>query len=217
MAYDTVSTLKAEILAKCQDAAFGPKVVEYLNDCMREVSGRVQLPSLLSSSHVHTSTTLAYVSMPTDFQRNLYKCFSNTNSRWIKVYDSLADLHSRFSTLDQGGAVSGVVEQGGTLYYQRLPGTAEQLDLYYLKIPTVITASSTPGEIPEEFSKPLFVSYALKEIFLVKAIREQGMADAATLYQQRFEQELGKLISRLGPERRPAVGVNDEMNLDILF
>ena len=217
MSYDTVTTLKADILARCQDAAFGPKVVEYLNDCMRELSGRAQLPALLSSGSLTTSTSYSYISMPTNFQRKLYKCYSSTNDRWIKVYDSLSDLHSRFSVLDQGGAVCGVVEQGGTLYYQRRPSTAESLDVYYLKDPTAITASSSPSEIPEEFSKPLFTTYALKEIFLVKSVRDANMASFAQMYTNRFEQEMAKLIARLGPELRPAETVQDEMNLDVLY
>lgn len=215
MAYETVAQLKEEVLAKCQDASFVTDIiVRYLNQAMKDISGRVQLPALESSSTVTTSTTLYYVAMPSNFQRNLYACHSDTNDTWIPVYASLADLERRFATLDSAGRVQGVALQGSNIYYQRCPSMAETLKVYYLKQPTALTSASTPNELPESFSRDLLVNYALKHVFLVKAARDDRFTAFADAYDTAFNQAMDALTLSIGPERKTPTPIVDEMGLE---
>jgi hypothetical protein len=184
---------------------------------MKEISGRVQLPALDSTDTVTTSITLYSVALPTTFQRNLYKCHNDTQNRWVKVYDNLSDLERHYAVLTQTGYISGVATEGANLHYQRIPSSAEVLKLYFLKQPTVLTSTSTPNELPDEFSRSLLIDYTLKEIFLVKSMRDPNFLKMFDMFNTMFEGELTKLDRRLGPERRPPVDTTDEMGLDTLY
>lgn len=215
MAYETVTELKEEVLARCRDASFvTANIVRYLNQAMKEISGLVQLPALETSSTVTTSTTLYYVSMPTGYQRNLYACHSDTNHTWIPIYASLPDLERRFSQLDTAGRVQGVAVQGSNIHYQRCPSTAETLKLYYLKNPTALTSASSPNELPEPFSRDLLVNFCLSQIFMVKAERDPKFVDMAGKYSRLYAEKLDGLLMAYGPERKVPTSVPDEMGLD---
>jgi hypothetical protein len=214
MAHATVSELRDEILAKSRDSSYTlAHIIRYLNQGLQAVSTRVQLPALIAvdGSTITTSSSANYVALPTNFQRNLYKAHSTTNNRDLKVFNSPAALDKLFTDLDLTGDLVGVAEYGAYLYYQKR--SAEVVQIYYMKEPTLLTlASSQPTDIPEEHVRGLLVSYALKEIFMNR--KEYDQAD---VYRKEFEGEIGRLEARIGPERRPSVSVDDVLNLDYLY
>jgi len=178
----------------------------------------VQLPALESDDAVTTSTTEYFVAMPTDYQRKLYACYSETYLVWIPVYESLVDLERRFTNiLNQTGRVVAVAPMGDYLVYQRCPSSPETLHVFYMAKPTVITSSSTPSELPESLSRPLLTNYCLKEIFSIKSLRDEKFQKFADLYTQNFNENMAALKNLIGPERRPAITPPDEMGLDSLY
>lgn len=213
MAHATVSNLRDEILAKCRDSSYTlAHIIRYLNQGLQDVSTKVQLPALMAidGTTITTSASANYVSLPTDFQRNLYKVHSTTNDRDIKVFSSPAALDKLISDLDQSGDVIGVAEFGSYIYYQKR--AAETLQIYYMKEPTLLTLSSSqPTDIPEEHVYGLLVNYALYQIFTNKNDERAGE------YLQLYEREIDRLSKRIGPERRPIKEVEDVLCLDLLY
>lgn len=215
---ETVTELRDEILAQCQDSSFtSTRILRYLNDCVKHVSSVVQLPALEDSDTVTTDTSLAYKAMPADYQRHLYKCHSDTHNRWVKIYESLPMLDMRFTDLTTAGDVVGVTVQGSNLHYRRIPSSAETLRLYFLKKPTTLTTASTVSDIPESFVRGLMVNFTLREIFKVKGARDGAFLENANLYGKIFGDELNRLQMFLGAERKPPVDVPDELGLDSLY
>lgn len=214
MAHETVTELRDEILAKSQDSSFTlAHIIRYLNQGLQEVSARVQLPALVAidGTTITTSASLNYVALPTNFQRNLYKCHSLTRNADVKIYPSPAALDKLFADVDESGSVYGVAEYGSYIYYQKR--AAESLQIYYLKEPTLLTAgTSQPTDLPMEHVRGLLVNYALKEIFMNK--REFQVAD---VYRKLYESEISMLETRLGAERKPTTEVEDVLNLDCLY
>ena len=217
MASETVSQLKDEILARCQDSSVSlSRVIRYLNDCQKYVSSIVQLPLLETTGTVTTPAAANSVAMPADYQRKLYKCNTATNNRWVKVFESKADLDRRFSDTDLTGNIVGVAVQGSSLHYQRR--AVETLTLYYLKQPTALTGlSSQTTCIPEPFVRGLMVNFALKEIFAIKAMRQPEAQTFHDLYTNNFNEEMARLKDHLGPERIPPIDAPDEMGLSSLY
>lgn len=217
MSIETVSQLKDEILAKCQDSSFSTsRIIRYLNDCQKYVSSIVQLPRLETTGTVTTSSSANYVSMPTDYQRKLYKAHSTTHNRWIKVYVSKSDMDRFFPDIDQSGAIKAVAVQGRYLHYQKR--AEESLTLYYLKQPTELTElNSQPDSVPEEFVRGLMVNFTLKEIFAIKAQRQPEAVQFHNLYQTNFTEEMARLKEHLGPERTAPIEAPDAMGLSSLY
>jgi hypothetical protein len=217
LSIETVSQLKDEILARCQDSSFTfARILRYLNDCQKHVSSLVQLPNLEATGTVTTSSSVNYVSMPTDYQRKLYKCNSSTNNRWIKVYESKAAMDRFFSDTDLSGSIVAVTVQGSQLHYQRR--SSEELTLYYLKKPTDLTGENSQTEcIPEPFVRGLMVNFALKEIFSIKSVRTPEAKEFHDLYSTNFNEEMDRLREYLGPERQAPIEVPDEMGLSCFY
>lgn len=214
MAHETVTELRDEILAKSQDSSFTlAHIIRFLNQGLQEVSARVQLPALVAidGTTITTSASANSVALPTDFQRNLYKCHSITRNTDVKIYSSPAALDKLFSEVESSGSVIGVCEYGANLYYQKR--AAEALHIYYMKEPTLLTVgTSQPTDLPMEHVRGLLVNFALKEIFMNK--RE---FDVAAEYRRLYENEVAILSQRLGAERKPATEVEDALNLDCLY
>ncbi len=214
MAHATVSELRDEILAKCRDSSYTlAHIIRYLNQGLQEVSARVQLPNLMAidGSTITTSASENYVALPTDFQRNLYKCHSLTFNRDIKIYNSPAALDKLFSDVALTGNIVGVAEYGTDLYYQKQ--SVEDLQVYYMKQPTLLTQkTSQPTAIPEEHVRGLLVNYVLKEIY-----RNRKEYEQAEMCRGEYEGEIVRLERRVGPERKPNTGVEDILHLDHLY
>ena len=133
----------------CQDTTFtSTRILSYLNQGTRQIAGgmllqypdRTQvmsspLPDLVTNSSLTTSTTLPYISMPTDFGRNLFFLVSSTSEIEIEVYDSYTELLRMYPELDDTNRVIAAVVRGSRLYYQGYPSTAETLIAYYNRNP----------------------------------------------------------------------------------
>ncbi|MFH1741415.1 MAG: hypothetical protein ABIH23_20615, partial [bacterium] len=165
----TAKVLIAEVRRIVQDVSYNDSdILGFLNQAVQEVAGdpRVLLPSLEDQDDVTTSTTLSYVALPSDYQRNLFYCY-NASKYWpVKIYASLGMLQRQFSRLDQGGAIVGVAVKGTNIHYQRIPSAAETLTLNFYRKPTDMTLlTGTPDGIPDHLQKALLVNHAASEIY----------------------------------------------------
>ncbi len=132
-----------------QDTTFGSdRILDYLNQGQRQIAGGIfmrypdrtqvissPLPDLSVNSELTTSTSLAYISMPSDYGRNLFFLVSSTNELEIELYDSYTELLRIYPNLDDTNRVVAAAVRGKLLFYQGYPGTAETLVAYYHRNP----------------------------------------------------------------------------------
>ena len=213
---ETQTTLLAEVDRIIQDDSYTEAIqLSFLNQAMQDVAGLVLLPDLETSSAVTTSTTLSYVAMPSDYQRNLFDCYNSTRSWHVEIKGSFRLLTRMFQQLDQAGSIQGVAVRGTNLHYQRIPSTAESLTLYYYRPPVDMASGATePDGIPQHLARPLLVHGACKGIY--GEIEEDIKGNKVnTLYHEtEYTKALGKLIAFVGPENRAPIEIQDELGLE---
>ena len=136
-----------------QDTVFTSEMIlDYLNQGLRYIAGGVffqypdrtqvissPLPDLSTSGDLETSVSNPYISMPSDYGRNLFFLVSSTTEIEIEIYDSLEELLRIYPLLDDTNRVVAAAVRGTRLYYQGYPSTAEDLVAYYHRVPTNMT------------------------------------------------------------------------------
>lgn len=134
----TQATLITDLTRIVQDASYDvTEQLAFLNQAMQEVAAHslVLLPDLEQSDSVTTSISVSYVSLPSDYQKNLFFIYNSTQSWQVKIMASVWDLQRRYFQLDQSGTLTGAAVKGQQLHYQRIPSSAETLVLHYYRAP----------------------------------------------------------------------------------
>jgi len=134
----TQATLITDLTRIIQDGSYDTtEQLAFLNQAMKEVAGdgRVLLPGLEAQSSVTTDNSNPYVALPSDYQKNLFYVYNATKYWKVKICASLGDLYRRFRRLDQSGTIKGVAVKGDYIHYQRIPSSAETLQLHYYRKP----------------------------------------------------------------------------------
>lgn len=167
----TLLQIRNRIIDAIQDPSFDKITIDsYINQGINEIANGIvshtsmnripPLPDLFAIATVETSTSLAYVSMPATYQRNL-QFVVDSGGREVEIYNSMIEFSSDYPLMNSSGDVQSVVEQGGNLYYQKIPSVAETLTLHYFRKPVEISDDiSVPDGIPEFLQLPLLVNYA---------------------------------------------------------
>jgi hypothetical protein len=178
----TLSELRMLVIDIIQDFSFvNSEIDKYLNRGINEIAGGVPstlgdfitppLPNLFKIDTVETSTLVAFVSMPATFQRNL-QFATNSNGIEIDIYNSMIEFAEDYPLLNGSGSVEAVIEQGGNLYYQKIPTAAATLTLHFYRASVEMSAGSdTPDGIPSHLQEPLLVNYVCWKIFEIKGIK----------------------------------------------
>ena len=212
----TQAELIVEVTRIIQDSSYSDAVqLTFLNQAMQDIAGdpRILLPDLESQANVTTSTTLSYVALPTTFQKNLFDCYNTGRNYHHKIYGSLEDLQRRFTNLDSNGNIRGVAIRGSNLHYQRIPSTAETLQLHFYRLPVDMAAvGATPDGLPAHLAKPLLVHHACAGIFGEIEQDMKGGKVNALYHEGEFNKALAKLIGFIGPNAKTPVDV--EMEID---
>lgn len=207
---ETLAELEDEILTIIDDESFSlANVTGYLNKAMKEISGRFLLPELQTNANVVT-TALNYVALPTTFQRNLFYCYSTTQSREIPIMSDFRHILRDVSVIDQGGNVFAVAVRGSNLHYQRIPSVFETLQIHFYKKPTELSTASTAGTpscIPDHLVRPLLVNYVCKEIFSLIEQDQSGARPNRDFHYSLYQEALADLSLFLGPEPSFAPGM----------
>jgi hypothetical protein len=134
----TQANLITDLTRIIQDASYDDtEQLIFLNQAMQEVAGHplVLLDDLETGSDVTTSTTYPYVALPSDYQKNLFYIYNSTKYWEVAIRASLGDMLRRYSKLDQSGTITSVTIRGSYLHYQRIPSSAETLELHYYRKP----------------------------------------------------------------------------------
>jgi len=219
MAIETIAEIRKEVFRIVGRVIRGETttidILSFVNKGLKEIAGEVLLPKLIETeTTVLTVVDTAYASLPDDFMRNLHYCYSSTNNRKIKIYDDVRLLYRQFSQLDLARSVVGVARKGSSLYYQRIPSSAETLRIHYYKYPTELIASSDqPDCLPEFLVRSLLVNYVVKELF---SIIDTGPPDQENTakYQRFFDDAIMRLKEYVGPENREPQYIYDDVNLE---
>lgn len=199
----TVETLITEVRRIVQDSSYSDSdILGFLNQAVQETAGdpRVFLPDMEDQDDVTTSTSVSYVALPSDYQKELFYCYNATKYWRIKVFASLGMLQREFSRLDQGGAIVGVAVKGSDLHYQRIPSSEETLQLHFYRKPTDMSdLTDTPDGIPDHLQKPLLVSYACSEIYSEIEQDITGQKINTAYYAGKYQEGIAKLVAFIGP------------------
>lgn len=162
------------------------------------------------------SPSISYVPLPSNYHKNLFRCYSLTNNWQIDIYESVALLLRDFSRIDRSGIVVGVAVRGSNLHYQRIPSSPETLRIHYYKIPTVLAdENSQPDCLPQHLVRPLLVNYGCEKLF---GKIEQDMVEEHkynTLYHRGlFKEAMDELEAFIGPESKEPIDIKDELDLE---
>ncbi|MBU4317089.1 MAG: hypothetical protein KKF30_07425 [Proteobacteria bacterium] len=200
----TIKEISAEVLGIIQDNSYNDTdILRLCNNALTEISGIILLPELQAEDTVDTVAGVNHTALPSDFQRNLFYCYSEANNRRVRVYSDFRKILSMVGVIDQPGYAFGVAVRGGNLYYQRVPGTAETLQIHYYRNPTaLISIDDSPSCLPVHLARPLLVNYCCLELFSLLEDGMDGKAPNTERYTSRFGVSMGLLSMFIGPEPR---------------
>lgn len=169
MADITADELSAEILDIVDDNSFSfSDVVTFLNEGLGVISFQVLLPNFQASANVLTVDGSNVADLPSNYQRNLFFCYSTLQTAPVRVFDNKTDIIRYHGNPTTNGSVRAVAVFGSTLYYQNIPLLAEidTLVIDYYKQPTIISeVGDTFTCLPPHLIRPLLVNYGCAKIF----------------------------------------------------
>jgi len=173
----TFIELKNKVNVLVDDSSLAASLGGFINQGVSEIAGGMPslldgianplpnvltppLPELFTIDTVETSTVAAFVTMPTNFQRELQFVSSSSGSE-IDIAHSFIEFAETYPLLNKVGNISEVIEHGKKLYYQGIPASAETLTLHYYRKPVdMITDTAVPDGIPEHLQVSLLVNFA---------------------------------------------------------
>ncbi|MBA3031018.1 MAG: hypothetical protein FP816_19700 [Desulfobacteraceae bacterium] len=200
----TIKEISAEVLGIIQDNSYNDTdVLRLCNNALTEISGIILLPELQAEDTVDTVAGVNFTALPSDFQRNLFYCYSEANLRRVTIYSDFRKILAMAGVIDQPGYVYGVATRGSNLHYQRIPGTAETLQIHYYRNPTVLTSiDNLPSCLPVHLARPLLVNYCSKELYDLIEDGADGKTPNTDKYTGRFTGDMALLEAFIGPEPR---------------
>ena len=215
----TLEEIRDAITLKLGDAAYGQDQIDkWINKSLQAIAGGVlmpdgyslspPLPDLVASGTVTTSTTAPYVSLPDNYQRNLFYAADSADRRISPVnggsYYSFG-LFLNYSVkkdLSQTGTVQMVCVKGRRLYYQGIPSTETDLPIWYYRKPDVmIFSDDEPEGLPSHIAEDLLKHHVLKEVF--GGLVEDGVDNSGVgvkYHENKFFEAMRALIISLPDE-----------------
>jgi len=175
----TGSELAEQVLDIVQDPSFDEDMVlVQFNKAAAQISAQVLLPFLEATATVIADPTKTAVSLPSNFQRNLFKCDDDTEYNEIKVLNSKAQMIDRLgrSFYIQETLVKAVAVVQPDLLYAPSPVALTNLHLSYHRKPELITSDEIEAFLPEGYDDML-LNFACWRLY---AKLEQGLEGAKT-------------------------------------
>lgn len=215
-----LSSLTTAIDGILQDGAYTEEViVSRINAKVQHIAAGVMLPDrslspplpdLMDYATV-TTTTLAYVALPSDYQRNVFLVLDSSGVKidpppggdyyaFQLFLRSIADMR-----LSESGSVYRVAVKGKNLYYQGIPSTAETIGLHFYRKPaTLALDGDEPEGIPEQLQERLIVHGVLADIYGSQI--EDGLDNAgkgAAFHSGKFMEAVLELTEFIGTDAGP--------------
>ena len=122
------------------------------------------LPDLYSTGDVLTVLGTGYLSLPADFNRDLFMVV-DSNGDPVKIEESFKKFLVMYA--DQAaGSVFRCSVNGGRFHYRDIPAAATTLTVHYYTNPdTLVNDADVPSSIPAILHRKLIVGYVCREIF----------------------------------------------------
>lgn len=220
MSSENLGTLMEKVQGVVQDAAFsGNNLINRINDAITDIAGGVRmpdggtsppLPDLYASAIVAT-TSLAYASLPDNYQRNVFHVYDSSGFQINPPHGGgyysfkLFLRQASNKSLTEAGSVTTVCVNGRKLYYQGIPSTPADLGIHYYRKPVpMATNGDEPDGIPEHLQLRLIKHYVCKEIFGEALEDGQDNAGIGTKYHTaKFFEAMTDLIDFIGIDGGP--------------
>ena len=215
--------LAEKVKRQCQGLSPKPSntvIVEKLNEGVSIIAGGVIMPNtgeispplqdLYTSSDVTTDTD-EKVDLPTTFQRQLFRVFSDTNDENVPIMLSFQRFLDEYEEMDTAGSIEYVCVKGNQLYYANIPATADTLTLHFYRKPVDMATDSTePDGIPEHLQEALLVNFAMKEILF--DLKKDGAYSAGKVHEARFIEAMLSLVKFEGSPESGPIHIGNNFN-----
>ena len=176
-----------------------------LNRNLQKIAGGVEketgvltlpLPELFTTSTVTTSTSAAYVALPSNYQRDVVQ-LTDSDGVDLEIYDSFQNFILDYAGLALSGDVVAAAIKGRNLYYQGIPTAADTLTLYYFKTPDTMLladkATDEPEGLPAHLAYDLLVYSTARDIYLLIEDGIEGEGANTAKYNALFNGALARL------------------------
>ena len=212
----TLATLTAAISTIIQDSSI-TDITDRINDCVQMISagvrlpdGRVSppLPELFQTDTITTDVSLAYVSLPATYQRNVFFVADASGDKINPpkggdLYSFMLFLKQIYKKdLTEAGSVYAVSIKGNRLYYQGIPSTPKDLTLHFYRKPALLVDSTdVPEGIPSHLQRQLIVNFVCADIF--GSMIEDGETSnkmASTYHLNEYYKSLISLVDFIGED-----------------
>lgn len=187
------TTLIQNIKNIIQDTAYSSDdILALMNEAQGTISGGIflvypdstqcmssPLMNLETNDTVETSTSSSYVSLPSDYDRDVFYVFNDTTNIKVDIVSAFSTILSTAPTLANTNSVYMVFVSNGRIYYQGMPSTSQDLILYYFRKPNDMatyasTGISFSGTTISDSENGLGVFHAKQVIDLTGSNRNRG-------------------------------------------
>ena len=177
------------------------------------------LPDLFAYGTVDTSITLPYVSLPTNYQRQLITVYDSLNTKINPPrggdYKSFTKFLHQINTMNmtESGEIYVVCVKGTKIYYQGLPTASTTLGLHYYRKPATM---SLDGDVPEGLPDHLQLEILKHHVCMkIYGDVEDGQYNKGIGVQQhttQFYSALAQLVDFIGTDAEPSYYGQDDFN-----
>lgn len=202
-----------------QDSAYYATATARINAAVTAIAGGLRLPDgrfspplpdLFDTDTVTTSTSLAYVSLPSDYQRSLIMV---ADSNGNQLYGPKGGGYYTFrlflkqspdKALNQSGAISTVCVNGSDLYYQGIPSAAKTLTVHFYRAPIAMSEDDDESDgLPDHLAERLIKHYVCKEIYAEIEDGENSQGLGLKTQEGKFWEAMTDLMDFLPEEGEP--------------
>jgi hypothetical protein len=218
----TLSSLLAAIKEIIQDAAYTDLLLTgRINAMLLKISGGLRLPDgrispalpdLYMLGTVNTSIILPYVSLPTNYQRQVVKIYDSSNNVISPPrgggYSAFGKFMNQVNNLGlaETGSIYLTAIKGNKVFYQGIPTVSTTLGIHYYRKPaTLALDGDEPEGIPSHLAGDLLKHGVIKEIY--GDVIEAGVTEPSRgmeYHTRRFYELLTDLCDFVGiPDAEP--------------
>jgi len=157
-----LSEIRTEVINLIQDTSYSDDTIDgKINECLQYWNLQVPLPGLKAIGIIDTVVDVAYTSLTSNLTGGFGGWLSrvkNADGDQISIYPSL-ELLMDDGDMDEAGDVEAVTVEGPTLWYRKIPATAETLTMLYYKNSSSLTLDADePSDYPDGLHRKLFVN-----------------------------------------------------------
>jgi len=215
--------LSIQDVIKDDELSAETKVIQEINDAVQNIAAGIRMPpemgggispplvDLYAWKTLQTSVNSPFISLPDDYQRNVFRVFDDTLEKIEPPVGGDYYAFTRFlkqiqySDFSETGEVYRVCIKGRSLYYQGIPASPYTLGIHYYRKPAILALDGdVPEGIPEHLQQSIIKHYVCKELFGEKIEDGQDNKGIGTKYHtQKFFEDMCDLIDYVGRESEP--------------